>query len=93
MSFDRPATPDSDESSPTEESRQFITQPHIDSDEEYGAEDARVPRKQGGYDSRIEQILYEHPELEIFITNAGKSNENGGGYIVYTIQTGVSSSL
>jgi len=46
------------------------------------------PRK-GGYDSRIEQILYENPDLEIQIISAGKSVE-GGGYIVYTIRTGVS---
>lgn len=49
-----------------------------------------MPRKKGGYDSRIEQILYEHPELQIAITDAGKSAENGGSYIVYTIRTGVS---
>lgn len=49
-----------------------------------------MPRKKGGYDSRIEQILYEHPELDIVITDAGKSLESGGGYIVYTIRTGVS---
>ncbi len=46
-------------------------------------------RKPGGYDSRIEQILYENPELPILITDAGKSIETGGRYIVYTIRTGV----
>jgi len=46
-------------------------------------------RKPGGYDSRIEQILYENPELPILITDAGKSMESGGKYIVYTIRTGV----
>ncbi|MBE3041573.1 hypothetical protein IMZ48_03130 [Candidatus Bathyarchaeota archaeon] len=46
-------------------------------------------RKPGGYDSRIEQILYENPELPILITEAGKSPENGGRYIVYTIRTDV----
>ncbi len=50
-----------------------------------------VPRrKPGGYDSRIEQILYENPELPLLITDAGKSMESGGRYIVYTIRTGVS---
>ena len=44
--------------------------------------------KEGGYDSRIEQILYEHPELEIQIVHAGKNTEGGGGYITYTIRTG-----
>jgi hypothetical protein len=46
-----------------------------------------IPRKKGGYDSRIEQILYENPELPIFITDAGK--DHGSSYIVYTIRTGV----
>lgn len=49
-----------------------------------------VPRrKPGGYESRIEQILYENPDLPILITDAGKSPESGGKYIVYTIRTGV----
>ncbi len=49
-----------------------------------------VPRrKPGGYDSRIEQILYENPELPILITHAGRSLESGARYIVYTIKTGV----
>ena len=49
-----------------------------------------VPRrKPGGYDSRIEQMLYENPELPILITEAGKSQESGGRFIVYTIKTGV----
>jgi hypothetical protein len=53
-------------------------------------EDESIPRrKPGGYDSRIEQILYENPKLPILITDAGKSLESGGRYIVYTIRTGV----
>lgn len=44
--------------------------------------------KEGGYDSRIEQILYENPGLEIQIVHAGKNTEGGGGYITYTIRTG-----
>lgn len=60
------------------------------SDEEYGAGGQDAPkRKKGGYDSRIEQILYENPELPILIVDAGKSLESGGKYIVYTIRTGV----
>lgn len=47
-----------------------------------------VQPKEGGYDSRIEQILYEHPDLEIQIVHAGKNTEGGGGYITYTIRTG-----
>jgi sorting nexin-41/42 len=44
-------------------------------------------QKKGAYDSRIQQILYENPELEIIIADAGKSSD--GGYIVYKIRTGV----
>lgn len=32
--------------------------------------------------------MYEHPELEIQITHAGKNAEGGGSYITYTIRTG-----
>jgi len=65
----------------------------VESDEEADAHnrDELVPRrKPGGYDSRVEQMLYENPELPILITDAGKSSESGGRYIVYTIKTGVS---
>ncbi|KAM0284842.1 hypothetical protein ACHAQH_001763 [Verticillium albo-atrum] len=51
-------------------------------------EEAAPRRKPGGYESRIEQILYENPNLPILITDAGKSAESGGKYIVYTIRTG-----
>lgn len=63
-----------------------------DSDEEAVAETRGdlVPRtKPGGYDSRIEQMLYENPEMPVLIIDAGKSTETGGRYIVYTIKTGV----
>ena len=50
-------------------------------------------RKVGGYTSRIEQILYENPDMSIVITDAGKSLESGGRHIVYTIRTGVSAFL
>jgi hypothetical protein len=61
-----------------------------ESDEGYGgASQGQLPRKKkGGYDSRIEQIIYENPELPILIVDAGKSSESGGKYIVYTIRTG-----
>lgn len=76
----------------------------IESDEEYAQQmrdnqagvggdsqrqQSRTP-KAGGYDSRIEQILYENPKMPIMIVDAGRSAENGGKYIVYTIRTGVS---
>ncbi|PFH56338.1 hypothetical protein XA68_16705 [Ophiocordyceps unilateralis] len=52
------------------------------------AKDPSPRRKPGGYNSRIEQILYENPDMPITITDAGKSLESGGRYIVYTIRTG-----
>ncbi|RMZ75500.1 hypothetical protein DV737_g5279, partial [Chaetothyriales sp. CBS 132003] len=39
-----------------------------------------------GYDGRIQQILWENPELDILITDAGKSAH--GGFIEYRIRTG-----
>ncbi|KAK7735320.1 Sorting nexin, cytoplasm-to-vacuole targeting pathway/endosomal sorting [Cytospora paraplurivora] len=59
-----------------------------DDDDDYVHDQLAPRRKPGGYDSRIEQILYENPELPILITDAGKSLESGGRYIVYTIRTG-----
>lgn len=58
-----------------------------DDDEEYAEQ--RAPSKKGGYDSRIEQMLYENQDLQILITDAGKNHESGGSYIAYTIRTGV----
>ncbi|KAK4502741.1 hypothetical protein PRZ48_006167 [Zasmidium cellare] len=88
--FNRPSTPPSGHSSP-EHTPHFISRPSDLSDEELDDEQPKGPKvqpKEGGYDSRIEQILYEHPELEIQITHAGKNTEGGGSYITYTIQTG-----
>ncbi|KAK6349463.1 Sorting nexin, cytoplasm-to-vacuole targeting pathway/endosomal sorting [Orbilia brochopaga] len=46
-------------------------------------------RKKGGYSSRVEQILWETKELEIYIVDAGKNVDgSGGNFIVYTIRTG-----
>lgn len=59
----------------------------VDYDEDHTG-GARVEPKKGGYDSRIEQILYENPDLPILITYAGKNLESGGSYIAYTIRTG-----
>ncbi|CAG8233529.1 unnamed protein product [Penicillium nalgiovense] len=53
---------------------------------EYGAASQQYPQK-SVYDSRIEQILYENPEMPILITDAGKNHEGGGSFIVYTIRT------
>ncbi|KAI3344061.1 hypothetical protein F4824DRAFT_31994 [Ustulina deusta] len=84
--FETPNTP----SSTSEDAAPALTygrQPSdMGSDDEFNQPTPR--RKPGGYDSRIEQILYENPELPILITDAGKSMESGGKYIVYTIRTG-----
>ncbi|KAI0019006.1 hypothetical protein F4780DRAFT_471125 [Xylariomycetidae sp. FL0641] len=91
--FDIPNTP----SSTSEDAPQPPTfgRPLNDTDSDDGDGDEaqyrgqQAPtRKPGGYDSRVEQILYENPELPILITDAGKSLESGGKYIVYTIRTG-----
>lgn len=86
--FEAPQTPTSESD---DDHRQFDhSARHGDSDDDGDlAQDAGPKRKPGGYDSRIEQILYENPKLSIIITDAGKSIESGGRYIVYTIKTGV----
>ena len=86
-------TPTSESSSPANEPPEFVSRPRdlSDDDEDNYAQQrsGQMPRKKSGYDSRIEQILYENPDLHIVITDAGKSHESGGSYIVYTIRTGV----
>lgn len=84
--YDIPQTPSStgDEAPPHES-----TDAESDEDENARDQGELVPRrKPGGYDSRVEQMLYEDPELLILIIEAGKSSESGR-YIVYTIKTGV----
>ncbi|KAL4952563.1 sorting nexin-41 [Aspergillus filifer] len=65
-------------------------QDHSDDDEaEYAAQQGTSGyTRKSVYDSRIEQILYENPEMPIMITDAGKNHEGGGSFIVYTIRTG-----
>jgi len=87
--FERPSTPQSNDSSPPNEPPEFVSRPQDLSDDDNGASRQQVPQKKGGYYSRIEQILYENQDLQILITDAGKSHENGGSYIAYTIRTGV----
>lgn len=55
----------------------------------YGVPQASAFRRKSVYDSRVEQILYENLDLPVLITDAGKNHESGGGFIVYTIRTGV----
>ncbi len=81
-----PTTPSS---TGDEAARRESTDADSDEDEDARSQGELVPRtKPGGYDSRVEQMLYENPELPILITDAGKSQESGR-YIVYTIKTGV----
>ncbi|KAL3964421.1 hypothetical protein ACCO45_001425 [Purpureocillium lilacinum] len=86
-SFDAPHTPTSgsDDDQPAfGHGATSAESPH-----EVVVEEEPAPRrKPGGYNSRIEQILYENPDMPIMITDAGKSLESGGRYIVYTIRTG-----
>lgn len=91
--YDAPQTPSStgDEAPPRPSFATGASDAESDEDDPAHGHGELVPRrKPGGYDSRIEQILYENPELPLLITDAGKSMESGGRYIVYTIRTGVS---
>ncbi|KAE8149481.1 putative autophagy protein Atg20 [Aspergillus avenaceus] len=93
--YDREYTPPSPSSrastqDPTED---YLSHPRDFSDDEdneaYDTQSAgHGYYRKSVYDSRIEQILYENPEMPILITDAGKNHEGGGGYIVYTIRTG-----
>ncbi|CAG8127368.1 unnamed protein product [Penicillium olsonii] len=87
--YGQESTPPSSRGS-SSEPPDYITNPDDLSDPEdeaeYGAASQQYPRK-SVYDSRIEQLLYENPEMPILITDAGKNHEGGGGFIVYTIRT------
>jgi len=63
--------------------------PH-DSDDDSDDDDYPAARRSAGYNSRVERVLAENRDLGITIIDAGKNVEGGGGgYIVYTIRTGV----
>lgn len=94
--FDRESTPPSPSShSSGQDPPDYLTHEDDLSDEEpvAGTYDAQQPShaylRRSVYDSRIEQILHENPEMPILITDAGKNHESGGSFIVYTIRTGV----
>lgn len=88
-SFDAPRTPTSGSEDDEPASGQGSATAHIDNHQNAESQDETTQRrKPGGYTSRIEQILYENPNMPIIITDAGKSLESGGRYIVYTIRTG-----
>ncbi|KIW15621.1 hypothetical protein PV08_05669 [Exophiala spinifera] len=82
-----PSTSDTSHSPPTKPQYSSRSEQTTDDEEEENqqAGAGHIPPK-GGYDSRVQQILYENPDLEIVITDAGKSSD--GGYIVYKIRTG-----
>lgn len=92
--FERPSTLNSADSSPPIDPPGLISQSHELTDdgheERVEQRSGDLSRKKGGYDSRVEQILCENEDLQIVITDAGKSQESGASYIVYTIKTGVS---
>lgn len=74
----------------TNETSEFLTRPsdlsEDDEDEYRQQQSGQLPRRDG-YDGRVQQVLYENPDLEILITDAGKSAH--GKFIEYRIRTGV----
>lgn len=92
LDYNEPSTPTS--SHDADDPPEFLSRPdHLsdndEDDEPPATQQSAQPRKQDGYDSRIQQLLFEDPSLEIIISDAAKDN-GGGGFIVYTIRTGVS---
>ncbi|KAG6016646.1 Sorting nexin, cytoplasm-to-vacuole targeting pathway/endosomal sorting [Claviceps lovelessii] len=88
-SYDVPHTPTSGSEDDEPAFGQVSAAAHSDNHQIAETHEETAPRrKPGGYTSRIEQILYETPDTPIIITDAGKSVESGGRYIVYTIRTG-----
>ncbi|KAJ4512885.1 Sorting nexin, cytoplasm-to-vacuole targeting pathway/endosomal sorting [Exophiala dermatitidis] len=92
-SYSNDSSPPRSSPSSPDQPPQFLSRPDNmsdDEDDDYNRRDSNpqpVPTPpRGGYDSRVQQILYENPDLEIVITDAGKSSD--GGYIVYKIRTG-----
>lgn len=80
-------TPEDEEAPDTASGRGLNDEDDEDEEEEdfYGRR-----QKKGGYASRVEQILWENNNVEIFIVDAGKNVDgSGGNFIVYTIRTGV----
>ncbi|KAF7590247.1 Sorting nexin, cytoplasm-to-vacuole targeting pathway/endosomal sorting [Aspergillus hancockii] len=92
--YDREYTPPSPSSraSTQDPTDDYLSRPQDFSDEDNEEYDSQPAGhgyyRKSSYDSRIEQILYENPEMPILITDAGKNHEGGGSFIVYTIRTG-----
>jgi len=77
-----PTEPPSETSTPQNE--------QSEESEQHDSQDGGVAqRKPGQYDSRVEQILCDRPDIQIVILQAGKNMEGGGSYIAYTIRIGV----
>lgn len=83
-------TPPSSQSSPQNNPAFYSRHQDLSEDEDEQSHSQTAPRK-GGYDGRIQQILYENPELEILIVEASKSPD--GNFIAYRIRTGVWDSI
>jgi sorting nexin-41/42 len=85
---ERASTPTSSLDSTSNEPPDFTSNQREASDDE---EDDHYKKTSQtvNYQSRIEQILYQNPDMPILITDAGKNGDSGGNYIVYTIKTGV----
>ena len=79
-------TPPSSQSSPQNDPAFYSRHQDLSEDEQETSQPQSAPRE-GGYDGRIQQILYENPELEILIVDASKSPD--GNFIAYRIRTGV----
>jgi len=71
-------------STPSEHSRKPADDSEDEDDERY-----RQMGREKGYSSRVEQLLLEDKNVPIVIADAGKNHEGSGGFIVYTICTGV----
>ncbi|KAL2820865.1 hypothetical protein BDW59DRAFT_112214 [Aspergillus cavernicola] len=85
---DFPPPPSSQSSNPDVPDISQQSEPSDDESREYPAQQSEGYTRKSVYDSRIEQLLYENPEMPIIITDAGKNHEGGGSFIVYTIRTG-----
>ncbi|KAK5078952.1 Sorting nexin, cytoplasm-to-vacuole targeting pathway/endosomal sorting [Lithohypha guttulata] len=77
-------TPPSSQASPQRNPAFYSQDADLSEDEDQQGQNHGGPRK-GGYDGRIQQILYEDPELEILIVEAGKSPD--GNFIAYRVRT------
>jgi len=77
-----PTEPHSETSTPQNEQSE-------DSEQRDSQDGGVAQRKPGQYDSRVEQILCDQPDVQIVILHAGKNMEGGGSYIAYTIRIGV----